>query len=78
MWVYAMRTTVILDDEVYEKLVQTAIKRYGTSKSLSKLLNAVVRRSFQEQESVPDSMFGIWRNEADLDSMDLREEGEPH
>ncbi len=78
MWVYAMRTTVILDDEVYEKLVNQAVKRYGTSKSLSKLLNAIVRRSLQNDESIPDSMFGVWKGEPDLDSSDLREEGEPH
>ena len=73
-----MRTTVILDDEVYEKLVQKAVQRYGTAKSLSKLLNVLIRRSFQEDETLPASMFGTWKTEKPMDLTDLRDEGEPH
>ncbi|MBI2445861.1 hypothetical protein HYV43_05735 [Candidatus Micrarchaeota archaeon] len=73
-----MRTTVILEDEVYEKLVQQAVRRYGTAKSLSKLLNVLLRQSMQQDEKIPESMFGAWKNEKPMDLSDLREEGEPH
>jgi predicted CopG family antitoxin len=33
------RTTILLEDEVYRKLVQEAIERYGSAKKLSLLIN---------------------------------------
>ncbi len=72
-----MRTTVILDDLLYEKLAKSAIERHGHLKSLSKTLNEILS-SFFETEGVPKSMFGAWRAEKDLSSRGLREEGEPH
>jgi len=37
------RTTVTLDDDVYEMLIRESIRRYGTAKALSKVLNELVR-----------------------------------
>jgi len=73
-----MRTTVILDDELYRQLVQKAIERYGSAKNLSKLLNALLRQSLQQKDSVPASMFGAWKGRKGLSTEGLREEGEPH
>jgi predicted CopG family antitoxin len=37
------RTTVILDDDIYEKLVRESIRRYGTTRALSRVLNELLR-----------------------------------
>jgi predicted CopG family antitoxin len=34
-----VKTTIILDDELYKKLVQEALEKYGTTKKLSQLIN---------------------------------------
>ncbi len=39
------RTTVILDDDVYENLVRESIRRYGTTRAISKVLNEILRDS---------------------------------
>jgi hypothetical protein len=36
------RTTLVLDDKVYEKLVRESINRYGTARNLSKVVNDLV------------------------------------
>ncbi len=37
------RTTVILDDDVYEMLVRESVRRYGTTRALSRVLNELLR-----------------------------------
>ena len=37
------RTSVILDDDIYEKLVEESLKRYGTPRAISKVLNELLR-----------------------------------
>ncbi len=39
------RTTIILDKEVYEKLVAESVRRYGTARAMSKLVNELLRRA---------------------------------
>ena len=39
------RTTVILDDDIYEKLVKESIRRYGTVRAISRVLNELLRDS---------------------------------
>jgi len=46
------RTTVILEDDVYEKLVQESIKRYGTTRALSKVLNELLREKLSNIEEL--------------------------
>ncbi len=41
------RTTIILDDDVYKMLVEESIRRYGTARAISKVLNEIVRKSFR-------------------------------
>jgi predicted CopG family antitoxin len=36
------RTTLVLDDRVYEKLVRESMNRYGTARNLSKVVNELV------------------------------------
>jgi len=41
------RTTVLLDEDIYEKLVKESLARYGTAKSISKVLNEMLRKSLR-------------------------------
>lgn len=34
-----VKTTIILNDDIYKKLINESIERYGTSKKLSALIN---------------------------------------
>jgi len=38
-----VKTTVILEDELYRKLVQEALDRYGSTRKLSTLINQKLR-----------------------------------
>ncbi len=37
------RTSVILDDDIYEKLVEESLRRYGTPRAISRVLNELLR-----------------------------------
>ncbi len=39
------RTTVILEKDVYDALVKESLEEYNTAKSLSKVLNEILRKS---------------------------------
>lgn len=53
--VFGMKTTILLDDELYPELVTAAAKRYGNAKSLSRLINDVLKSHFKPKK---ESMFG--------------------
>lgn len=62
-----MKTTVLLEDNLYRWLVNEAIRRHGNAKSLSTTLNEILR-----QRSAPArSMFGSLKR---FDLADLRDE----
>jgi len=42
------RTTVILEDEVYEKLLKESIRRYGNARNISKVINELLKKVFEE------------------------------
>ena len=46
------RTTVMLDDDVYEKLVKESLKRYGTVRAISRVLNELLRESLRCRENL--------------------------
>jgi len=46
------RTTVMLDDDVYEKLVKESLKRYGTVRAISRVLNELLRESLKDRENL--------------------------
>ena len=41
------RTTIILDDDVYEILVKESMTRYGTMRALSRVLNELVKEAIR-------------------------------
>jgi hypothetical protein len=38
-----VKTTIILDDDLYKELVKEALEKYGTTRKLSKLINERLR-----------------------------------
>lgn len=46
------RTTVLIDDEVYEKLVQESVKKYGSTKAISKVLNERLRGTISGERKI--------------------------
>lgn len=45
------RTTVLLDDDVYELLVKEAVRKYESVRALSRVINEVLRRGLKEDEN---------------------------
>lgn len=43
--IYMVKTTIVLDDDLYKELVKEAVERYGTTRKLSKLINEKLRKS---------------------------------
>ncbi len=41
------RTSVVLDEDIYEKLVEESIRRYGTTRAISRVLNELLRESLK-------------------------------
>jgi len=39
------RTTIILDDDIYEELVKESARKYGTTKAISKVVNELLRKA---------------------------------
>ncbi len=46
-----VKTTVLLDDEVYRRLVKEAVERYGSTRKLSFLINEKLRGSRESASS---------------------------
>ncbi len=51
------RTTVILDDDVYELLVRESIRRYGTPKAISRVLNELLREGLQATSELVQLLY---------------------
>jgi predicted CopG family antitoxin len=43
------RITVTLDDDVYRRLVEESVKRYGTVRALSRVVNELLRERFSSR-----------------------------
>jgi predicted CopG family antitoxin len=48
------RTTILLDDEIYEKLVSESMKRYKTTRAMSRVANELLRRALKGEAKVLD------------------------
>ena len=46
------RTTIQLDNDVYERLVKESLTRYGTVRAISKVLNEILRKSFRDKGDI--------------------------
>ena len=46
------RTSVLLEESVYEKLVEESLKRYGTVRAISKVLNELLRDALKGEKEI--------------------------
>ena len=46
------RTTLILDDDVYEMLLRESMRRYRSSRALSKVANELLRKALRDMEDI--------------------------
>ena len=46
------RTTILLDDDVYEKLVNESMRKYRTTKAMSKVANELLKKALKSQTKV--------------------------
>jgi len=62
-----VKTTINLDTQVYRELVKEAVEKYGTTKTLSKLINEKLREALGEKKNsdVLKRSAGIWKNKED-------------
>jgi len=51
------RTTILLDDDIYEKLVRESFRRYKTTKAMSKVANELLKRALKGEAKVLDLVF---------------------
>ncbi len=51
------RTTIILDDDVYEMLVRESIRRYGTARALSRVINEILRDRLSGREKLVELIY---------------------
>jgi len=50
------RTTVLLDDDIYEKIVSESMRKYKTTKAISKVADELLKRALKG-EKVLDLIF---------------------
>jgi predicted CopG family antitoxin len=62
-----VKTTINLDTQVYRELVKEAVERYGTTKTLSKLINEKLREALgkKKNKDILERSFGIWKGKED-------------
>ncbi|MGB9760332.1 MAG: hypothetical protein ACP5HX_11150 [Thermoproteota archaeon] len=46
------RTTILLDEDLYEYLVKESVRKYGSSKKLSQVINELLRKAMFDKERV--------------------------
>lgn len=64
-----VKTTLEIKSEVYRKLVEASLRKYGNTKSLSKIANEVIEEHLKEETpddiktDVIERTFGSWKIE---------------
>ncbi len=59
-----VKTTINLDTEVYKSLVKEALEKYGTTKTLSRLINEKLKKAgkgHSADEDIVKKTMGLWK-----------------
>ena len=51
------RTTVVLEDDVYEKLVRESMRKYRTPRAISKVINDILRKVLSRTDEVIELLY---------------------
>lgn len=46
------KTTVLLDDSIYGRLAEESLKKYGTTKVMSRVLNEILRKAMKDKGDI--------------------------
>ncbi|MEM3726828.1 MAG: hypothetical protein QXG49_00340 [Candidatus Bathyarchaeia archaeon] len=46
------RTTILLEQEIYKKLIEESLRKYGTTKAISRVLNELLKNAFKGEAEV--------------------------
>ncbi|MFA6330008.1 MAG: hypothetical protein WCX64_05000 [Candidatus Micrarchaeia archaeon] len=55
-----VKTTVNLDDDLYRRAVSESVRRYGNTRSLSTVINDLLRSGFLEGARKEGNLSGLW------------------
>lgn len=56
-----VKTTINLDTQIYRELVREALEKYGTTKTLSRLINEKLGKQIGKTDSIAKRTSGIWK-----------------
>ena len=63
------RTTILLDDELYERLVRESIRRYGTTRALSKVIRELLLEGLTDRDKLLELIYS--KKLAHISTMDF-------
>ncbi len=56
-----VKTTINLESEVYRELVSEAVKKYGTTKTLSRIINEKLKSAKKPTLDIVKKTAGVWK-----------------
>jgi hypothetical protein len=56
-----VKTTINLDTEVYRELVNEAVRKYGTTKTLSRIINEKLKKARPSSGDIVRKTAGMWK-----------------
>ncbi len=56
-----VKTTINLNTEIYRDLVNEAVEKYGSTKTLSKLINEKLKKRRGASQDIVKKSAGIWK-----------------
>jgi hypothetical protein len=56
-----VKTTINLDSEIYRELVNEAVRKYGSTKTLSRLINEKLKGGPSGSPDIVKKSAGIWK-----------------
>ncbi len=54
-----MKTTIILEDAVYKKVVEEAVRKYGNTRSISTVVNDILKQTLLKRKE-PQGWQDVW------------------
>jgi hypothetical protein len=66
-----IRTTIILDDYIYEKLVEESIRRYGSVRAILRVVNELLNKSLVPEDELIKLIYS--EKLAEIDIRDFEE-----
>jgi len=51
------RTTILLEEDIYGRLAEESLRRYRTTRAISKVINELLRKALKGEANVLDLIF---------------------